>query len=284
MRVRLDCVTCFQEQALRAARAAGVDERMQERVLRRVMSDLATAPWDSTPMAIGMPVHRAVRELTGIDDPFASPKREATEAALAHLPELRRRVREAADPLRMAARIAIAGNIIDLGALDSFDLDETLERVIAADFAIDDYSALHQAIERAESVLLFADNAGEIVFDRLLLETIVEHRQPRLSVVVKSGPFINDATIEDARQAGLGEIAGLELLEVGNGDEDGAPAYGSAEVARWIAEHDVVISKGQGNYEALSDVAGVFFLLMVKCPCVAECVGVGVGEVVLQQS
>jgi hypothetical protein len=282
MQPKLECVTCFQEQALRAARAAGVSRREQERVLREVVRNVAEADWQATPIELGMPVHRLVREITGVDDPFAEQKRQATEAALACLPELRERIAAAEDPLRMAVRISIAGNIIDLGALESFDLEETLEHVATADFAIDHFPALREALEDARTMLVFADNAGEIVLDRLLLETIVQRWGPEITLVVKSGPFINDVTADDARASGLGEIDGLRMREVSNGDDTSAPGYASPEIDRWVAEHDVTIAKGQANYEGLSERSAVFFLLMAKCPCVADSIGVSVGDVVLR--
>jgi uncharacterized protein with ATP-grasp and redox domains len=282
MQAKLECVTCFQEQALRAARAAGVSVDTQERVLREVVKNVAEADWQATPIDLGMPVHRLVREITGVDDPFAEQKRQATEAALACLPEVRERIAAANDPLRMAVRICIAGNIIDLGALESFDLEETLEHVATADFAIDHYPELRKAIEDTRTMLVFADNAGEIVLDRLLLETIVRRWGPEITLVVKSGPFINDVTADDARASGLGEIEGLTMREVSNGDDTSAPGYASPEIDRWIAEHDVIIAKGQANYEGLSERSDVFFLLMAKCPCVADSIGVSVGDVVLR--
>lgn len=284
MQVRLDCVPCFQQQALRAARAAGAPEDVQQQVLRQVVRDLAASDWDDTPIDLGIPVHRTVRRLTGVDDPFAEAKRTANEAALAHYERLERMVAEADDPLRMAVRVAIAGNIMDLGALEEYDLEETLERVTTADFAVDDYDLLLERLDAGESVLLFADNAGEIVFDRLLLETIARLYSPRLSVVVKSGPFINDATIDDARQAGIDGIEGVRLLQVSNGDEGDAPGYASETVTGWLSGSDTVIAKGQANYEALSEREDVFFLLVAKCPCVAASVGVDVGGIILQHS
>ncbi len=257
---------------------------MQKQVLRRVVSQIAAADWSSTPIDLGMPVHRTVREMLGVDDPFATDKQEATEAALALVPELRERIEEAGDPLRMAVRIAIAGNIIDLGALDSFDLDDTLEHATGADFAIDDYERLKASLADADTLIVFADNAGEIVVDRLLLETIADLWSPQITLVVKSGPFINDATAEDAEASGLNEIPGLEIREVSNGDDTQAPAYTSETIGAWIAEHDVTIAKGQANYEALSERSDVYFLLMAKCPCVAEAIGVNVGDIILQHS
>ena len=284
MQAKLDCVTCFQDQALRAARAAGASVIVQEQVMRRVVQAVAEADWRTTPIDLGMPVHRIVREVTGIDDPFGAAKRKATEAALLAVPELRERIVQADDPVRMAIRISAAGNIIDLGALQTFDFEQTLAHVSTADFGIDHYEALRQTVEKADSLLLFADNAGEIVFDRLLLETIADRWGPEITLVVKSGPFINDATVEDARASGLHEVPQLAMRQVSNGDDDSVPAYASGEIDEWIAAHDVTISKGQANYEGLSERGDVFFLLMAKCPCVADAIGVDVGDIVLRHS
>ncbi|MEA3403453.1 MAG: ARMT1-like domain-containing protein [Armatimonadota bacterium] len=282
MQTALDCIPCFQEQALRAARAAGATEDVVEQVLREVVRGIAAADWDATPIELGMPVHRAVREITGVDDPFAEDKRRSTEQALQHYEHLQAEISAADDPLRMAVAASIAGNLIDLAAHESYDMDATVASIAEAEFAIDDLDELESSLGAAQSLLLFADNAGEIVFDRLLLETIASRWSPRISVVVKSGPFINDATARDARQAGIDRVPGVRLLEVSNGDDDTSPAYVSQEVARWLADHDVSIAKGQANYEALSDRKGVFLMLVAKCPCIAESLRVEVGDIILK--
>jgi len=284
MESTLDCIACMLEQSLRAARAAAATEEVQERVLRAVMRDLAQADWSGTPIDIAMPMHRSVRSLLGVDDPFVAHKRTATEQALAALPRLRRALDLSGDPLHLALRISAAGNIIDLGALERYDLDAALERALGVPFAIDDYATLRQELDSAQSLLLFADNAGEIVFDRLLLETVLGIRKMDVSVCVKSGPFINDATWQDALAAGLDQIGELSVLEVSNGDGAAAPAYGSAEVKRWIDQHDVVIAKGQANYEALSDQPATYFVLMAKCPRVGESLQVDTGDLILKRN
>lgn len=282
MRSHRDCIPCLEKQALRAAAAGGADEAEQRMVLRMVREQLASMDWTQTPMAIGMRVHRLVRELTGVHDPFEQAKVGSTQAALASYRDLRQRVRTDPDPLRMAVRLAIAGNIMDLGALDDFDLYETLDRVMDQEFAVDDFDKLAAGLGEARTLLLFADNAGETVLDRLLIETILERRRLKIGYVVKSGPLINDATARDADRAGFSDLRHVDILRVSNGDDDHHPEYGSAEVAGWIADNDVVISKGQGNYEALSEYPGIFYMLMAKCPVIAASVGVGVGDIVLQ--
>lgn len=283
MQTRLDCVPCFLDQALRAARAAGASPETQVKLLRRATEHILSASWDTTPIELGLPVHRLVRETTGVADPFVEDKRQANQTALTLYPGLRQEVLRAPDPVRLAAALAIAGNSIDLGAKQRFDLHATIERARSAQFAVDDYGRLAEELAGAQSLIIFCDNAGEIVFDRLLLEAIqARHPIRQLTAVVKSGPFINDATGADAEVAGLTEIPGLRLLQVSNGDDDRVPAYPSREVTRWVEEHDVVISKGQANYEALSERSGVFYLLIVKCGCIAEEVGASVGDSIVE--
>ncbi len=282
MKAHLDCVPCIQEQALRAARAAGASQSQQRTILRRVLEHLAQADWTDTPLALGMGVHRIVRELTGVDDPFEQAKARANGAALALYPGLQEQVRNAEDPLRMAVRLALAGNIMDLGAMESYDLTATLDRVAGLEFAVDDFDELAQQLDQAREIIIFADNAGEIVFDRLLIETIIARHRLRVALVVKSGPFINDATIRDVEQAGIEAIRRIEILQVSNGDDARYPAYDWDEVARWIRGHDVAIAKGQANYEALSEYSGIFYMLMAKCPPVASTIGVEVGDIVVQ--
>ena len=281
MKAHLDCLPCFQQQALRTTRAAKADEDTQRAVLRQVMETLLSTDWNVTPMHASRPVHRIVRQMTNVDDPYKDLKEASNAAAFAFYDEAQRRVDESPDPLKAAARFAIAGNIMDYGALAEFDLAQTLERAASVELAVDDLKRLRNDLAAARSVLYFADNAGEIVFDRLLIETIRKQWSLPVALVVKSGPFVNDATRAEAESAGLLELTGVTLLEVDNGDGN-APDYASDEVRQWIGEHDVVISKGQGNYEALSEYEGIYYLLMIKCPAVARDTGVPEGSIVLQ--
>jgi len=279
MITKLDCLPCFQQQALRAARAAGADEETQRLVLRRVIEALLTLDWSLTPMHLARPVYRIVRDITGVDDPFEELKRASNTSVLAFYESARQQVEGSPDPVKTAARFAIAGNIMDYGALDEFDLSATLDQL--GELAVDDADRLETALETARSLLYFADNAGELVFDRLLIETIQQRKPLPVTLVVKSGPLINDATRTDAEHVKLLQVPGLRLLEVDNGDGL-APDYASEEIRAWIAEHDVVIAKGQGNYEALSEYPGIYYLLMIKCPAVARDTGIPQGSIVLQ--
>lgn len=272
MRAFLDCVPCLVGQCLRAARLATSDPELQARALRAVMGYLQQADLSGSPIDISLEPHRLVREVTGCPDPYAALKAESNAEALRHYARLKEIVRASDDPLLTAVRIAAAGNIMDFGALISFDIEATLGRALTAPFGIDHSRAFVEAIASARHVLYLLDNAGEIVFDRILIEELAGKR---VTAAVKSDLFINDAMLEDARAVGLDQVA--EVLTVPPADTSPIHFAGAWEAA------DVIIAKGQANFEAFRDVDGpIFFLLIIKCPVLAADAGAEAGDLVLQ--
>lgn len=283
MEINLDCIPCLQRQALQALRFVNNDNQLHERVLREVMKTLLQVKWASTPPEMAHEVHKIVRRLTKENDPYAQVKKESNNLVRKMYSALKKTVVASKNPLRTAIRLAIAGNIIDFGALREFNLEETITEVVEKEFAIDDYEELRIKLKNARTLLFFVDNAGEIGLDRLLVETMLEEKElEKIWFVVKGGPIINDATIDDAVYMGLDELPNVKFRTVSNGEIDTGPERSSDTVRRWIEEADLVISKGQGNYEGLSEYNGVFFLLMVKCPIIASELGVIEKDIVLR--
>ena len=213
MRTCLDCVPCFVRQALDAARFVTDDPRVHERVLREVLRAASDMDLSVTPPEMGRRIHRAIREMTGVADPYRGVKEQFNRAALALYPELKERVGQSADPLETAARLAIAGNIIDFGVRSTI-AEAEVEATICASLteplvgSIDPFRA---ALAEAGSILYLADNAGEIVCDRLLIEELPPEK---VAVAVKGSPIINDATLADAEAAGL--IGLVEVIDNGS--------------------------------------------------------------------
>ena len=267
----LDCLPCIVGQCVRAARFATDDERLQRRALNVVLEHLTEADLTRTPIDISLEPHRIVRAVTGCADPYAELRERSNADALALYPRLKSLVAESDDPLMTALRIAAAGNIMDFGALASFDVEAALDRALTEPFAIDHSQAFRGRLAESQRVLYLADNAGEIVFDRVLLEELGERE---LVVAVKSDLFINDALLADAMQVGLDEVA--RLIEVPPGADRPELFLGEWERA------DIIISKGQANYEALREARGpLFLLLIIKCPVLAADAGVDGGSMVL---
>lgn len=280
MRTYLDCYPCFLRQALTAARMAGATADVEWRALHHVLGLLHDVPDGATPPLLAGQVHRLVRDEAGHGDPYAEVKASTTSAALALYPRLTELVASSPDPVGTAVRVAIAGNVIDLGVSDDVpDLWQTVERVLAAPLAIDDLEALREAVATADHVLYLADNAGETVFDRVLVEAL----GVPVVYAVKGGPVLNDATTADARAAGLHGCA--TVVDTGSDAPGTTLSLCSQEFRAAFLAAPVVIAKGQASYETLSDAGpSVFCLLQVKCPVIARDAGVPVGSVVVRRS
>ena len=182
-------------------------------------------------------------------------------------PELENIIRQSKDPFDTALRLAIAGNIIDFAANDNFNLQATINKTLNSEFAIDHSKQLKKAIENAKTVLYLGDNAGEIVFDKLFIQTI---NHPGLTYVVRGAPVINDATMEDAEYIGMKEI--VNVISNGYDAPSTVPDKSSKQFQQYFRKADLIISKGQGNLEGLISLndGRIFFLLMVKCDVIAE--------------
>ena len=285
MKVKLDCIPCFQRQALEASRFVTKDIILQEKILRRVIKELENMDWTGTPPDMAHVVHQIVKEECKVNDPYKEIKTQYNDIALSIYPEMKEIVNNSADPLLTAARLAIAGNIIDFGASSQFDLNETISKVLEKEFAINDFDKLLETLGRSNILLYLADNTGEIVFDKLLLETILnKYKINKILFGVKGAPIINDAMIEDAEYVGINKLPGVEFIKIGIGLPNTGVERNSKEFHDILTNSDIVISKGQGNYEALSKYGDIFFLLMAKCPVIADDLNVKIGDFILKET
>ncbi|MCD6453539.1 MAG: DUF89 family protein [Dehalococcoidales bacterium] len=284
MKTYLDCIPCFLRQALAAARAATDDEQVHHRVLKLVAPRIVELPLEVTPPEIAQQVYRVVAEVTGNSDPYRKEKDRANQQALALYPQAKKIVAQSDDPLLSACKLAIAGNTIDLGPSSGYaDIGGIVEQALVTPFGVNDYAGFRKSLSRCRHILYLGDNAGEIVLDKILIEELRRLKDISLDFVVREKPIINDATLADARYIGLDEVTNI----VSSGSD--APAIVlaqcSPEVLRLYNTADVIIAKGQGNYESLSgERRNIFFLLRAKCQLVARQLGVNVGDAILKQA
>lgn len=281
MKTYLDCIPCFVRQALEAAKMATDNKTKQEKALKKVLSELGkTSLEGKIPSDISHKIHHIVRKVTENSDPYKKLKDEYNRKALGMYSRLKQKVTKSNDRLLTATKLAIAGNIIDFGPGSKFDLEKTVEEVLIQDFAINHFNRFRKALQKSENIVYLGDNTGEIVFDRILLE---ELKDKEITFVVKGGLIINDATIEDAKLVGIYKLA--QIITVSNGEPDTGPERNSDEFINLLKSADVIISKGQGNYEVLSEVnASIFFLLKVKCLVIARDIGAKIGGIVVKYS
>jgi uncharacterized protein with ATP-grasp and redox domains len=237
-----------------------------------------TAP----PVVTGQLAHRRIRELTGATDPYREVKSDHNFLVTDVLPSLSSLVRRVPEPLLMATRLAIAANVIDLGACPTVTSDQVLAslRGVLDEPFHGEVQTFTRALAEARDVLYLTDNAGEIAADRLLIEEI---GVDRVTVAVRGVPVLNDATRQDADEVGLSDL--VEVIDNGS-DAPGTVLADCSEAFR-LRFHaaDLVIAKGQGNYESLCDTTtDVFFLFKVKCPVIAERTGLPLGTHALLRS
>ena len=284
MQTTLDCMACFVRQALDAARMVTDNNEDTERVLRDVLWEMSQMSMHQSPVVMAQRVHRLVRQLGGDVDPYRELKDRCNLMALEFHPQLKDRVLESDTPLEMALRLAIAGNAIDVcvGAgvdIQREDLNETIRHALGAPFS-GNIDSLEKAISRAKTILYLADNAGEIVFDQPLIELM---SPARVTVAVRGEPVLNDATMFDAESTGLTEL--VEVIDNGS-DAPGTLLDDCSEAfRRRFDEADVVIAKGQGNYESLNDAyREVFLVLKAKCPVIAAQLGCPVSSLVVKRA
>lgn len=282
MRTYLDCYPCFLRQALDAARFAGASGEQQATVLQDTLDMLHTIDPGTTPPEIGNQIHRNVRKMVADSDPYNAVKRASTEEALRLRPWMRAAIAGSADPLETAVRLAIAGNIIDYGHDPNYDLTGTVAAATEQPLAINDMDALRSALayarESGNGVLYIADNAGETVFDRALIEVL----DLTVSYAVKGEPVLNDATLADAQLAGLDECC--RLVSTGADTMGTILSETSASFQETFAKAKVIIAKGQANYETLSPGdERIFFLLKAKCAVIARDLGVATGGLIVKQ-
>jgi uncharacterized protein with ATP-grasp and redox domains len=281
MHTTLDCIPCIVRQALESARFVTRDPAVHELLLRHSLTLLAQMDLTLPPPVMGQLIHQELRRMTQEGDPYREAKDRFNALALERLPQLRAQISSAPDPFSMAARMAIAGNIIDFGidgTLTEDRVDRALDEAVSQPLE-GDWAAFTSVLPGAQRILYIADNAGEILFDRLFIERLAHER---LTLAVRGRPILNDATRADARLAGLDEI--VRVIDNGSDAPGTILSDCNAEFVREFLSADLIIAKGQGNFETLSDEAApVFFFFKAKCPVIATHAGVQLGALVVKQ-
>ena len=282
MKLHLDCIPCLIRQTLDAARHLELEPDTARTLLRRTLQLLPQLDWDLPPPVIARDIHRAIRELTGDRDPYLRKKLSDTKTALELLPEIEEIVAASEHPLRTALMFSIAGNAIDLGAKTASDVDvhQVFRSALAKPLNRTAFSRFESAVRDAGEVLFLSDNAGEVVFDRPLLDRI---GREKITVAVRGAPAINDATLDDATRS---RITGHFHVISNGSDTPGTWLRDCSEAfVQRFEKADLVIAEVQGNYESLSDQSrSIFFLFLAKCAAVADEIGVPMNTYVIRET
>ncbi len=278
MKTYLECIPCFMQQALRAGRMSTESEEQQKQILDEVGKIIPNFSLKYTPAEYGSEVYKIIKNVTGVADPYKQIKEDSIKDAKELIPYLKDIISKSDNRLLTAVRIAIAGNIIDFGVNEAFSLKEDIEKILVQDFAISDFNYFKSAVRKAKNILYIGDNAGESVFDKLLIE---EMSNKNITYAVREIPIINDSTYEDAINSNLNEVA--TIISSGVTAPGTILSQCNKEFLKLFETADLVISKGQGNYEGLSDVKRpLFFLLKAKCEVIAKDLNVKKNDIILK--
>lgn len=282
MQTTLDCIPCLVRQSLDATRFVTEDNDVQQQIMKEVLGVASKMDFQQSPPAFAQLIHRRLREIIGDSDPYRKVKETFNRLALDLLPDIRHRITASAHPFELALKVAIAGNVIDFGVNANITVDGVRNAISAIiDSPIQgDIAQFQAAVGKAERILYLADNAGEIVFDRLLIEQLP---LKSVTVAVRGNPILNDATIEDAECAGIDQLVKV----IGNGSDAPGTILSdcSNEFLKHFREADLIISKGQGNFETLSRrPENIFFMMKVKCQVIASHTGCSLGTHLLLKS
>ena len=272
MKVYYECGACFLRQSKDAMDLATDDDALKLELMEEILDFLAkNFNEDASSNKLGSAVHRIIKEKTNCDDPYYKEKIIGNKIALEFLPKIQKLL-EKDNTLENYIKIGIVGNILDFGALGlDFDPQNFILSNLKKKLAINDIDKLKESISNHNRLLYLADNTGEIVFDKLLIEKLRDIGL-EITVALKEKPIINDACLEDALDIGLNEIANLTTI----GTDSVGIIYeeASEEFRKIFDSHDFIISKGLGNYEGLTEIdlenKDVFCLLCVKCSAIAK--------------
>jgi len=283
MKISRECYLCIYTQTLNLTKRMGLDEDKASEVLRGVGGILSKYGLNVTPPEIAAEVYEFISNATGIEDPFLKEKEAAIKEALKFKNILEKRLEKSKERLCDACKIAVAGNVIDLGVNQEYNLQKEIKNIFELDFKHNDYNEFKNGLKDAQSIVYLGDNAGENVFDEILIKEL-KKQVSKIYYFTRGRPIINDITVKD--------LEGLEIFTLAEVVDSGVPTpgfhlkYANEKAKELFFEADLVISKGMGNFECLFGECGrdVFYLFKVKCEVVARACGADVGDYVFMKN
>jgi len=279
MRAKVNCIPCYLRQALAAIKEVEKKPSKQREILNQVALLLPKLSLKQTPAGNSTIVLREVYRLLGNPDPFSQLKSYYNKLALSFYPKLKKMVNQSSNPLETALKIAVAGNIIDLGILQVGNLEAETKDVLDKGFAIDHRAEFKEDLSHVDSILYIGDNAGETVFDKVFIEELNKGGK-KVIFVVRGEKVLNDATTEDARAVGIDEVA--DVIENGSSWIGTELSTCSPQFRKLFRQSDLIVSKGQANFETLNEEEGnIYFILRAKCKEVAAEIGVQFKDIVV---
>lgn len=266
-------LTCLFKQFLESAKMVTDDEKIIKQILKkysRMLPQLIES--ESTAPMIAAEVQAYIKEISGVEDPYAEIKEKNLKSAFKLLPLVKEEIEAAADSLLAALLMSAMGNSIDAGVSLNVNIKENIEKALADSFAHSDYQQFLGELKDADEILFIADNTGEAVFDKLLLKKLKKY-DIKITYAVRETAILNDITYQGAKELGIDQYA--EIIKSGSQAPGMLMDSASDKFLKHYQTADLVISKGQGNLEGLYGIeTGIYFLLKAKCEVIAEVLNV----------
>ena len=272
MKLYLECISCYIRQAFEAAQMATDDKKLQEEILRASLIAASKFNTDKIGLLTHARIQKAIKKIARVDDPYKEAKEKINSICLDMSDEIRKVIANSRDHFETSLRIALAGNIIDFGQGTNFSkniIKHTIDTSLHQNLDKNKVETLRENINKAGKILYIGDNTGEIVFDKIFIEQLPKDK---ITFVVRGGPAMNDSTMEDAKAVGMTDI--VKVITTGLDMAASILPLCSKKFLNEYKKSDLIIAKGQGNYEALSDEEkNIFFLLKIKCNVIANMLG-----------
>jgi len=275
MKTAVECIPCLINQGIKVSKFNNISDEKTQELIKEILSKLSTEKiLDTTPPHLAKDIYKIISKYNDNSDPYKEIKEYYNNEIMAMAPKLKLKIEDSSNPLFTAIKLAVTGNIIDFGTNHSITeeiIREKIEEIEHKNFAIDDTTKLYNKLKTSKTLLYLGDNCGEIVFDKLLIEEIKkEFPNLHITFAVRGNFVINDVTTADAKQVGMYDI--VDVIDNGDNAPGTIIENCSKEFMDRFNNSDLIISKGQGNFETLNLTKrdDIYFLFMTKCRLVTK--------------
>ena len=284
MNITNECVKCIIYQIEKATKVLELDEKLSKSIMQEVEKRAKKFSFNQSPPLVAKDVYQYLAQRTNLKDPLEKIKQDSIKKATTYLPFIEDKIDKSEDKLFTTIKAAVAGNVIDFAVIEKFGLDKEINSIFQTDFAINDYKIFKKELEKTNSLIILSDNAGENVFDKVLIKTI-KHLYPKLNIyyATRDQPIINDITTKEAYQIGIDKYC--TIISTGVDTPGLEKTRASKEFLELFDKTPLILAKGMGNFESLEGFNDkrIFFLFKVKCEVVANTISKNIGEIVLKR-
>ncbi len=281
MNIQAECKVCLLQQTLNVLKNLKIDEETSRKVINELTEKIYKLNYDKSPPEHAIDIYGTISKLLNRNDLYKEQKADAILQAENFVPLLKEKIRKSNNKLLTAIKISVAGNVLDLATQKSFDLSNELENIFNTDFTIDNFQNLKDDLESAKEIVILADNAGENIFDKILIETLIKlYPNLKINYATRGKPIINDITYEEAKLSGVGEIC--NLVDSGVASAGFIYELANKNFRKIYERADFVIAKGMGNFETMINLVDKksYFLFKVKCNVVSKLIDKKIGDII----